>query len=130
MFKYVHGAKLSIWLRSGAQQSWDEAETSIPGNRGACPAQFRARMERLASTGWLRIPDHMNDEGNGIYAIKARCGLRGYGWFDSHENQKVFVISHVCLKKKQRLDPSDKKRAESERTSFANEREKLRSKSR
>jgi hypothetical protein len=124
MVKYVHGAALSVWLRPGAQDSWDEAERAIPGHRGACPANFRAKIDRLAAVGWLRSPDHMNEEGNGIHAVKARCGLRGYGWFDSVEGRKAFVISHVKLKRTQRLDPAERARAEQQREMFRAERER------
>jgi hypothetical protein len=118
MQEYIRGATLSIWLRSGAQESWAAAERGVPGNRSACPAQFRARMNQLAETGRLRSPDHMNHEGDGIYAIKATCGLRAYGWHSSYKGRRAFIISHVVLKSRQRLDPADKARALTARAEF------------
>jgi hypothetical protein len=118
MDEYIRGTILSIWLREGAQETWNEAESQVPSNQAACPRQFRARMSHLAETGRLRSPDHMNHEDNGIYAVKATCGLRAYGWHGNHQGRRAFIISHVRLKKSQKLDPADRKRAEDARTSF------------
>lgn len=118
MHEYLRGAALSIWLRVGAEDTWNEAEKLVPKSLSACPRQFRARMLQLAETGRLRSPDHMNHEDNGVYAIKATCGLRAYGWHESHEGRRVFVISHVSLKKGQKLDPKDRERTEEARTTF------------
>ena len=121
MHEYIRGAALSIWLRPGAEESWREAERGVPGNRAACPVQFRARMQHLADNGRLRSPDHMNAEGDGIFAIKATCGLRAYGWHDQHENRRAYIISHVVLKDRQKLDPADKARAIRAREEFRQE---------
>ena len=86
--------------------------------RAAHRAQFRARMYRLAGTGWLRSPDYLNAEGNGIFALKGSSGLRAYGWFDQVHGRKAFIISHVTLKKRQKLDPADLARAIDRRNGF------------
>ena len=75
-------------------------------------------MDFLAATGRLRSPDHMNHEENNIYAIKATCGLRAYGWHGQYQGRRAFIISHVRLKKTQKLDPADRDRAEREREKF------------
>lgn len=121
MDEYFAGAKLTIWLRLGAKASWDEAEQLVPGNLAACPATFRARLERLAEVGRLRSPDHMNHEGQQIYAVKAHCGLRAYGWFDQVNSGRAFIISHVILKKKDKLDPADLSRAMAHRAAYEKE---------
>ena len=64
----------------------------------------------------------MNAEGEGISAIKTTCGLRAYGWFDNVNNRKAFVISHVILKKRQKADPADSKKALAERNALNAER--------
>lgn len=111
MHQWHRGQALTIWLCAGCQDSWDEAEALVPGTRAACKGQFRARLEHLANVGRLRSPDHMNSEGDGIFAVKATCGLRGYGWFCSVDGRRAFVISHVVLKRQQKADPADLKKA-------------------
>ena len=83
----------------------------MPGNRSACPVQLRANLSQLADSGTLRSPDRINYEGDQIYAVKTRGGLRAYGWFCHLEGRKGFAISHVTLKRKQKLDPKDRARA-------------------
>lgn len=121
MIEFYQGRTLTIWLREKATAAWDEAEAGVPGNRRACKAQFRARIKQLADVGTLHGADHFNGEGNGIYAVKATCGLRAYGWFDRVNGRRAFVIGHVILKKKQKLDPADRERAEKEREQLAAE---------
>ncbi len=101
---FYRGTQLSIWLCPGAQVSWDEAEV---GARDSCRAQLRARIGLLGDAGKLRSPDHINFEGSGIFAIKANCGLRAYGWFGQINARRAFAISHVMLKKQQKLAPKD-----------------------
>jgi hypothetical protein len=63
----------------------------------------------------------MNSEGDGIFAVKATCGLRGYGWFCQVEGKRAFVISHVALKRRQGADPAEIARAAAERAAFERE---------
>lgn len=104
MDEYYSGSTLSIWLCVGAEDSWTQAEQSV---HVAHQAQFRAVLKRLAEFGRLRVPDHMNTEGEGICAVKGTSGLRAYGWFDQVNGRRAFIISHVILKKKQKLDRAD-----------------------
>lgn len=104
MDEYHNGSTLTIWLCPGAEASWTQAEQTVGE---AHQAQFRARLKRLADIGCLRSPDHMNFEGDGIYAVKGTSGLRAYGWFDQVDGRRAFIVSHVILKKKQKLDPAD-----------------------
>lgn len=115
---YHCGTKLSVWLCDGAKESWDAAEVSLMSGH---KAQLRARLSLLADQGSLRVPDHMNSEGEGIHAVKANCGLRAYGWFAQVDGRRGFVISHVILKKKQKLDPADRERALAAKTIFETE---------
>lgn len=80
-------------------------------------AQHKNLIKRFADMGKLRSPDQMTPEGDGIFAIKARCGLRAYGWYHSI-NRHVFVISHYICKKKQKLDPADLERAQRNRIKY------------
>lgn len=105
---YYRGSQLSIWLCPGSRASWDDAELGV---RESCKAQFRARMGLLGDSGKLRSPDHMNFEGSGIFAIKANCGLRAYGWFCQIDGRRAFAISHFILKTQQKLDPKDLNKA-------------------
>jgi len=71
---------------------------------------MRRLVERLADFGKLQSPEQMRNEGDGIWAIKARCGLRAYGYYAPYQ-KGVFVISHFVHKKKNKMDPADHKRA-------------------
>lgn len=115
MDEYHSGSSLTIWLWLGAAVSWAEAEAGV---MEAHQAQFRARLARLAEVGSLRVSDHMNPEGDGIYAVKGNTGLRAYGWFDQVNGRRAFIISHVILKKKQKLDPADLAKASARKASY------------
>ena len=119
MDEYHSGCLLTIWLCEGAEASWGEAETSV---QEAHKAQFRALLKRLADFGRLRVPDHMNSEGDGIHAVKGTSGLRAYGWFDQVNGRRAFIISHVILKKKQKLDPADLAKARSRKVEYQRKR--------
>lgn len=114
---FAQGARLTIEWTEDAQTTLRQAESRVPGNHGACKAQMRALIKRLAETGKLRSPDHMRNEGDKIFAVKARCGLRAYGWYHRHR-RGVFVISHFIMKKKDALDPQDLNRATRNRDSY------------
>lgn len=112
------GQVLTIWLWTGCQESWDGAEALVPGSRAGCKAQFRARLALLADRGVLRCPDHMNPEGDGIFAVKSSCGLRAYGWHCSYDGRRAFVVSHVVMKKTQKADPAELRSAKSAKAAF------------
>ena len=107
---FSQGASLRIEWTDDGEESLKEAELQVPGSRDACKAQLRALIQRLAEIGKLRSGDQFRHEGDQIYAVKTRCGLRAYGWF--HGNRRgVFVLSHFIMKKKDKLDPKDLNRA-------------------
>jgi hypothetical protein len=100
----------------------DDAAASRPIAEGQVQpttaiAQHKTLIERFANLGKLRSPDQMNPEGDGIFAIKARSGLRAYGWYHSRK-RGTFVISHYICKKKQKLDPADLERAQRNRAKY------------
>lgn len=97
-----------------AEESLHEAEA---GCRESCRIQLYALIKRLADRGELRVPDQFVSEGNGIWAIKTRCGLRAYGWYHSRK-RGVFVISHYINKKRQKMRRSDLERIERNRKSY------------
>lgn len=107
MSTWYTGAKLSVIFMPGAQGSLDAAEALVPGQQSACKAQLKRLLQRLADRRQLNSPEQFRNEGDGVWAIKTRCCLRAYGWFDD----RVFVVSHFCCKKKSKLDPADKSRA-------------------
>lgn len=92
----------------GAAASFDEACADVPGNRDACPAQLQRLTERLADFGKLHSREQFRHEGDQIYAIKARCGLRAYGWFGAHEGRAAFIISHYILKRRDQFSSRDR----------------------
>lgn len=97
---------MSIERTLDAKESWKEVSDRAPDQ---CVAQLVRLAQRLADFKKLHSPDQFNDEGDGFWAIKARCGLRAYGWFHS-KKRGVFVISHFILKTKPKLLPEDKER--------------------
>lgn len=107
---YYEGRSYTIELVDGALESKKKVEERVPGNKAGCIAQLQALTVRLADHGSLRSPDQFRPEGEGIFAIKTRGGLRAYGWF-SKRKQRVFVISHYILKKRDGLRPQDLEKA-------------------
>ena len=72
--------------------------------------------------GYLRSPDQFKHEGDKFYAIRARNGLRAYGWYANKkagaEVRGIFVISHFILKKRDKLDPRDKEKMNESRRRY------------
>lgn len=114
-----------IWMTDDAVSSKVDAEAGVPHKkknptgekRKPCVDQMHALLNRLAEKGQLKSPDQMNSEGDGIYAVKANCGLRAYGWW-SAKYRRYFIISHFILKKWVKLDPADLARAQKNRQNF------------
>ncbi len=112
MVEYEAGAHTTIWRMPEAIETWGAAVALVDdAKRDAQEAQLVGRLQLLAERGRLRSPDMMNPEGDQIYAVKTKEGLRAYGWFTRVQSKRAFVISHVILKKKQKLDPADRIRA-------------------
>lgn len=96
-------------LTDGGMASKEAADRKVPGNLAACKKQLERLLKRLADRGTLQSPDQLRNEGDGIYAVRARCGLRAYGWFDSDATGKgQFVVSLFIMKKSAKLKKGDK----------------------
>lgn len=107
---FHRGAKFDIEFTDDAGDSLTDAESHVPPNQSACKAQLRRLLTQLAERGQLSSPDQWNTERDDFFAVKARCGLRAYGWFHKHR-RGVFVVSHFIFKTRQNLDPADIHRA-------------------
>lgn len=120
--KPIKGHIFTIELTEDAEASHIDAFGHVPGSQDACKANLLARIQRFADMGTrgLRYPDQLNDEGNGFYAIKARCGLRAYFWY-SKKRRYLAVISHFIYKTQQNLDELDKVRMIKNRTDYDGE---------
>lgn len=114
---YARGDKFTIVLDDN-DESEDEALSKVPGNKIACTAQLFRHINTFADLGTdgLRYPDHYEDEGDGFFAFKARCGLRAYWWY--HTERGVVVISHFAYKKRQKLSKLDKDKMKSNRENY------------
>ena len=100
---YYEGSQLTVWHSDDAAESQAKAEERC---NLACATQLDALIKRLAERGRLSSNDQFVNEGDGIWAIKTRCGLRAYGWF--HRTQRgIFVISHYINKKRQKMLRAD-----------------------
>ncbi len=113
MIVFFRGTYRTILLAPDAETTLEEAAGNVPPNkREACVAQLFRVLQRLGNFETVRNKELFRSEGQGIFAVKSRCGLRGYGWFETlHDRQRVFVVSHFILKKKQKTDPKDVDRA-------------------
>ena len=116
---YYSGQKYTIEITEDGLSSRREAESCVPSNKKACIAQHIALIKRLADIGELKSPEQFRHEGEGVWAVKARCGLRAYGWYHG-SRRGVFVISHFLLKKQQKLDRRDLDRAKRNREQYEN----------
>lgn len=76
-------------------------ESSGAKNRSDVAGLF-TRIRRYANTGKLKVPEHLNTEGNGFYAFKA-YQLRAYWW----RAGDTIIISHFAKKKRDELSPRD-----------------------
>ncbi|MCU7891774.1 MAG: hypothetical protein KZQ78_09230 [Candidatus Thiodiazotropha sp. (ex Ustalcina ferruginea)] len=116
---FHQGAKKTIYFTDHGETSLEVAEEHVPSNQN-CGAQFRRLLSRLGDIGKLNSPEQLRNEGNGIFAVKTRCGLRAYGWFcnDPTTNAPLFVVGHCAYKKKDKANPLDLERAIEERNNF------------
>lgn len=120
MMIFHRGAKKHIILTSNGEETRKAAFEQVPGNKKGCIAQLNRLLAQLGDHGSLRSPDQIRHEGNEIYAVKANCGLRAYGWLDHDKNTDtpLFVVGHCVLKKKEKMDSSDFDRVKREREQF------------
>lgn len=110
-----------------------EAESTLAGSlarvpenrRRSCRAQLFSALEFLANRQEILNRDKFRNEGDGIYAVKTSCGIRGYGWFQQmNSGEGAFVVSHFILKKSQKLNVRDLLRAKEARANFGESNEK------
>ena len=95
------------------------AEKGVPNTQNACKAQLRRLLGWLGDQGELKSPTQLRHEGDGIYAVRARCGLRAYGWFCKDKDGKdLFIVEHVVLKKQQKMNKGDFERTDKERKAY------------
>ncbi len=119
MALFHQGTKKQILLTANGASTLTEAESNVPKSKQACKAQLRRLMQWLGDHGSLKSPVQLRNEGDGIYAVRARCGLRAYGWFDTDTAGKPsFIVGHVILKKKQKADAGDLDKAKDERAKY------------
>lgn len=103
---YFPGTQLTIEHTPDARESLLEAEGHC---EPACKRAIDALTKRLANSGKLSSKDQFTGEGDRIFAIKTRCGLRAYGWYHS-SRRGVFVISHYINKKRPKMLDTDRDR--------------------
>ena len=106
---FCHGTRLLVLFTPDAVTTLKEAEGRIPPQkRAACMAQLFRVFQRLSHGQQVRNKARFRNEGQGIFAAKARCGLRGYGWFQTlPSGEGAFIVSHFILKKKQKAEPKE-----------------------
>lgn len=114
---FLQGAVLTIEFTDDAHTSLPQAEALVPGSKTACKTQLQVVIRKLANVGKIFSQDQMRLEEDGIFALKARCGLRAYGWYH-RKRRGVFVISHFIMKKTQKLDRKDLDRAKENRDRY------------
>lgn len=117
MIIFHQGLKKTILFTPQGEKSLGEAEAKVPGNQRSCVAQLRGLLKRFGDVGKLQSPEQLRHESDGIYAVRARCGLRAYGWLDHDYKNSValFVVGHCVLKKTQKLSSADLERVKKER---------------
>lgn len=116
---FHRGAFFAVEFTPDAERSLLKAEAGVPGQHFSCKAQLRQLMKRLADTGKLRSPEQFRFEEDQIFVIKTKCGLRAYAWFQTlKDRQPTIVISHFILKKRQKMDRRDLKRAQKNRRAY------------
>ena len=110
---FFRGRRRLILFTPDAVITLGEAEGRVPPQkRVACKAQLFRIFKRLGEGQSVRNQARFRNEGHGIFAAKARCGLRGYGWFQTlPSGESAFIVSHFIVKKKQKADPKDMARA-------------------
>ncbi len=112
--EYYTGRRFTVEVTRDGDASFAEA---IAHAEQSCIQNLNARIERFADHGKLHVPQQLNDEGDGFYAIKARCGLRAYFWYHG-TRRRVMVISHFAYKNYQKLRSQDKTRMQRNRQEY------------
>lgn len=113
-------ARYVIVLPEYAATYQEAVDSAAANKRDACHAQLLVVLQYVANNMSPRLPDtSFNHEGDGIWAAKARCGLRAWGWYGDAvrdgKRQPVFAVSFVNLKKGPKADPADLETAKAHR---------------
>lgn len=106
---YRKFSKFSIFFTEDAIETLKSHSDNQERKHQSCLASLLSRLEQYGNTGELHTPDQLNSEGYGFWAIKARCGLRAYFWF---QGKGTIIVSHFKLKKSDKLEDADKKKME------------------
>ena len=99
------GKKLTIHLTERGDADRSEIEKMYGKSERACVAQLNRMLKLLGDKGALQSPEQFRDEGDGVFAVKARCGLRAYGWFEPGGR---FVVGRMVRKKRDKMNPGDR----------------------
>lgn len=116
-------ARYVILLPENAASYMASVDSVASQIRDAGHAQLLVVLQAIADNMQPKLPKtSFNHEGDGIFAAKANCGLRAWGWYGDAKRdtvrQPVFAISFVTLKKSQKADPADLKFAKNHRTEY------------
>ena len=99
--------------------SWDALFTVGSGAPPECQAQVIAMIKKHSDGHRLHSPEQIRHERGEIWAYKGRCGLRVYFWMcSSPSKERLVVIGHVVLKKKDKANPADLDAADEQRDDF------------
>lgn len=117
---FSRGSHRQIIFLPETGSTLEESLARVPEKRRqSCQAQLFSVLEFLANRQEILNKDKFRNEGDGIYAVKTSCGIRGYGWFQQLESgEGAFVISHFILKQTQKLNVRDLLRAKEARANF------------
>ncbi|PRH81979.1 hypothetical protein [Arenimonas caeni] len=103
------GQKAVIFTWADGIEAWDELFAKYGKQYGQHLSNMIKRLERLGDFGQLP-PDQLHHQQDGVYAVKSRSKFRVYGWFESLNGKKCFVIGQAAFKKEDKADPTKIKR--------------------
>lgn len=112
---FYPGRKYTVLLTKDGEKSWSELTKTYGPTQSKGISALVARIKKYADTGKLHTPEQLNDEGDGFYAIKTKCGFRFYWWYDIGSKM---IGSHFILKKRPKLAPKDAKRMKTNREQY------------
>ncbi|MCL6271226.1 hypothetical protein M3P05_14970 [Sansalvadorimonas sp. 2012CJ34-2] len=113
--EFYVGERFTVLLTRDGKTSWEELVKTYGQTNKKGIAALLVRIRKYADKGVLHTPDQLNNEGDGFWAIKTKCGFRFYWWFDA--GQKM-IGSHFILKKRQKLAPADSRRMHANRSKY------------
>ena len=111
-------AQKVLLLFGDGVDEWDNFVKDPNASTRACQAQVVLIVKKRLEGHMLHSPREVTSEGDGLYAIKGRCGLRV--WFFDVDGQMVVV--HCNHKKSDKVDKRDKNRALANKKLFESER--------